>query len=869
MSLASSFPRIVSRFGKSYNPAHFKDLESQRFLSILENRLGAENEKSLIDVYDYTKLQKDFSYDNLRVFADESYSRDVAQKLLDHSLEVSKKSVKNVGRFMEDRLKVSNQVYEKFHFAHMSRFIDDFQNQGGPQHKKHYQKIFSNLFYEPKKAEKLYGITQKQVFRALKSGDAQLPLGLGPSDEVLVNLGKFYKKMDDEYLAAFGDVANVGKLSGYVLPVQFNKNAIVKLGRDELREIFIRHVELGRDPEMARIKAQSIADSIFKSIMRDEDDLFFNLASRSRKMKFKSVDDEYEFFNALTGGFDEYGTSVLQRMFISKENLAKKAMLYKDFGVRPEETINMVFRQLQELGVSEKKFAALDKARERTLKTFDMASGFGFSKETTQRYFADGIDKLTSAIFAGVTSLPRQALIDASTHPASFSKMFLNKGSLGGFWFDRFFKPLSFTFKSFGQQAARRPARYRQELNQLLHLFMINMNDNSLTRTMGLGMEQIIQASGTKAETILGRAGKGFDLLTGKLLESVHKYTGNLAHFDSVNAVNVVSSARNFTTLVLKNSSWKDFSADAGKQIAYLRRYFNIGEKEFNALKSIAPMELAPTKLMKTLGFKEPVSALVPDQILKAPLEQLAPFKHSQETARAFRQRLALDYYGFLVDQLHYSQSELTRSTRVVERFMQRGSWPDFFFRVFTKHWNITNDQFQRLRRGLSIAQTGEPYAIGLMDVVTDTGMLRNWAKAFAFYTSAGVFTVWLKDLLDGREPRDLTRKFLIEASAASGVGGVPAAIFSHLASVSPRDLARNPYKGTQVESLISQMIRGGRDPYSAVQAAATLTGLPRIWWADGFTNTLLRQIFLSRSDEMALERWYREKIGGGFLITK
>lgn len=854
------FPALSKTFG-SLMP----DLEKQKIPQTLLKNFDTQIADYGLDAIDVkpADLLKEFNIDKIQQTSNKFYTFEKTKRLttdLENLIKSSKNpkiANKTFKNFLNDRIRILTQGHEEYFRHSISRLKNDLYQSSEDLG----VNVFQDFLISPQKAEKKYAkfnLTEKDIFLSLAQKKAVSDEH--PMSKFLVSLGKAYKKMDDIYLKDFENLTTISKLKDFVVPLKFDKKAVLALGPDELTRLFQTHTNL--------ITPQKIVDKILNSALSENPIEAQRINFISRKIQFKSLEDEFLFNKALNQPI--LGSSVLKRALDSKEKLAQKAFIFKEFGPEPEKTITNLFHNYRKTYKID--LDTLNKQKESVLTTLKMSQGIGFYENSSFRLYTEALDSFTSAIYGGTKSLLRQSLIDTSGHPTAFKGMFFNQNTTAQFFLERWYNPLKFLFANAKKQVFK-DRSLREELNKYLYLFNLSSSDNALFRSQGFSFQQVLGTGIEVKDTPGQRIGHYLHTQANRLNEVVHKFSGNMAHYDSVEAMSVFNNSRWFSEMVLNTTNFNSFSKEHPQILTYLNNFYNIGEKEYSALRALRKIPSAlinqkPTQTSKLLGFNQELNFLTPSSIDKMPLNIAKKFLKKGETPEQFKKRLKFSYFQFLLDYNHYGQPRLSRASRVVERGLKRGTFADLLLRMFTKFWNITHTQATALQKGINISLYGNPYEVGLSNARHNTEFLKSWAKAFSWYMGPAILLLWLKDLLAFRTPRNLTPETLLLTAANSGIGGIPASLLAQVLQTRPTHKpAGMIHSQTPFGSFFNQAAGSLKSPYAFARFAQTSSGLGKLWYADGLINQLLQQALLEPNDIKALDAWYEKTLGTSLLF--
>ena len=739
------------------------------------------------------------------------------------------------------------------------KYLGDWERAVEKSDGKNGVKMFSVMLNQPAKAQKQFGFSGLDIFKALHSPQyAKIPL--------LKAIGTHYRTLDGHFIKQLQNVSALGYIDDFVLPLKPNPHIAESLGWEKLASLYEKYTTLTPD------QAKKVATDYMSGI-RHQNLTVISTKFPHRGIKFRDgeqgIEDQYHLYLAING-IDPNEPEILSRVLKHKEAILQKVYFYHKFGQDPEKLISDSFARY-------KRFASKDAEEVRdfaekqkiVLKRLATASGFEYAEYNTLKYVGDGAGKFISALYGASTSGIRNGFLDYTNHGLSMLKAFLTQEGPGAFYYNRFLRPLVGVVKSGVDK------EFRLALNDLLNIMDFAQTNTSLFNTMGLKQENFIGEvfeSGkqlTKAE----KMARSFDKSMGRFNNFIHTITGNIAHFDTTTAVNVWNTAAAFSNLILKSMNYKAFLKSSGHLgRTYLKDLFGLGENEFRALKEAYPAIKGVVKahdVKRVLGFDD-LEIVLPSQVSMMPDSIAIKYKQPFETAEQFKTRVRIAYNSLLTSQRNLAMTSLHRSNRFVEQGLLRGTFIDFILRPFTQFGNINYGQQFNLRVGMGMSIYGTPFNINFKDQVFNRRGAMAWGKALAYYGTGAMMTVWAKDLLYGRKPREWTPGQMALVFAGSGVGGIPLSILAE--SFYAMRKQSGFYSTTPLGSFIDLFSESldFDDPNQKYRVAKFLqqaSGVGRLWYTRAFIDKLLRDGLMDERARINMENWYRDEMRSGFIL--
>jgi len=830
-------PRVLGKFGE------FLD---SKIVSYTPEQIKQED---FVKSFTVRKLKEDIAFAH-------SAQREqfLGEKLADHLSELKEGQdfFDHAGGFFQERLKTTTASLEEHHRAFISSFYKDMQDGIGQEA----VTIFNDFMQNTKKASQKHGISEYEIFSALLNPNALGKDQVTSKTPILQKIGLLWKEYDEAHIQQIQDISLIEGRKDHLVSLTPSSFAMKSIGQEGFADILLEHTELTAK------EAASYSKFYFDGLDNVKSKrITYDFSSRN--LRFNSDQDMYEFFRKVSG-VEEDGPGLLTHILYNKERNLQKAYIYKEFGNDPEATIDKVFSRIQ-MGESPEVVKELAERKKRVIKTLELALGKDYTEYSTLKYYAEAVDKFTSATLGAVKSILRNAFIDFSAHPTIFKEALFSEQTAGRFMLDRVVRPFQAMFQNLrGKLGNKEFEQMRAELDEILHLFNFASTNNAQFQGMGFKMENFFGYNLEPLSDRVAQTGYNLNLYMGKFNELLQRVSGNLFHYDSVTAMNLFTNSAGFTNVLKRSVNYEGFlDALGNKGRDYLDAVFDIGESEFLALKTIKPSVVKTTSLSKSLGFERDLSIIVPADIRFMSDEVAEKYKRTGETVSEFKKRLEISYHALLSNQRHLSQTVLTRANRLTPRGINKGTMIDLLLRPFSKFWDISQAQFDGLRTGMAIAQHGNPFDIGLVKGATDAALRKRWAKAFAFYGSMGVMTVWLKDILALREPRDIDLANFLTITANAGVLGVPGSLIGQ----SSFKTSGGFYGNSPLGSLIHSVQTAGRNPYKFSKFLKDFSGFGRLWYSQGISDYFLRQAFLDSSDLANLDRWYTEELGSSLFF--
>ena len=766
----------------------------------------------------------------------------------------------------ESKIKsVSGQSVEVFN-SFVSNIEMGMQKSGG----RNLLSFYRLALKDPVKLRKLYGFTNEDIFRALFAPETV-------KNPTLRALGEAIKGLDDPLVKRVQNMSTSGLIDDFKVPLSPNPNVIESLGEKKFAEVIFNYTALTEK------QANRIASNYMKSLAKRSarvKAVKFNVRDLTFQEGEQGLLNKFKFFEAVSGINDD-NAGILERYIHHRGKMIENALYYKEFGKDPQTLMSKAYSKVMQ-GKKDDELKEISKSLSRNSHRLDTALGTAFTDSSTLRFYMESIDKLISATYGAPASSIRNYGIDYTFHGLSIKEALLTGEGAFGFMYNRFLRPMWFSVSSAKETILGQGGKFRESMNDLLDVFDFGITNNSMFSTRGIRGEnfygEMLDIKNVKSYP--EKIGRILNEGMGNLNVFMHKITGNNAQFDSTTAINLYNTSAFFSNMILKSVDYDTFLNSMGKKgVQYLDWMFGIDKNVFNALKesftTIAD-DVKVSNVKKILGFND-IKILLPKTISKMDDSIANKYKLVEETAEVFKERVRIAYHSLLTHQRNMTQTTLHSANLLVDEGLTRGSFIELLLRPFAKFGNITHaQQYDGLRTGMSIALYGNPFQTGYGATMANTQGMGHWARAFAFYFSGSVATIWAKDMLQGRHPRGLDKKQSFLIAASSGIGGVPFMVGTqsfysgHKASSSfygASPLGDMITDGVDViKKLTDEKGVSQRDRFSTAKFIQKASGVGRVWWMRGLVDGVLRHKMLDRRERIAIENWYETELKSKFF---
>ena len=848
---------LIGLFGKNFKggiKTFTSQMEMNKIPKVLQNKV-VQHINAYGDAFFDEDSFKNFTVDSAREVLDTSHSRETIKTLA--------KGAENVVEPIKDKIGFNNITRLKNYFDMVvdsssalgseanKKVLGDFEKRLFDLEGRNGISIYNNLAKRPTKVYNALGITGKDVYVALADPDMA-------KNRILKNLGVAFRETDKEVTNSLERISLFTGRKGFVLSFNPDPLRVESLGYLGLTDALRKYTVLAEN------QIGGFAEKYLETARSGGKSLHTQFPSRLLKFRkgVEGLEDQYELLKVLTGLEDQ--DSLLELILKEKENNINRAYLYSKLGSKPEEAVQEVFRGYK-LGLKAGELESIGQAEQRVIHKIKLAYGALPQDYGTMGLVADGVNNLMSGIYGASVGTIRNIFLDYPLHSLSLKKALLTDEGSPGFYFNRFFRPLSEMFQ--GALSSDR----RAKLNDFLNSMDFGHTQRVYFGVLGLRGESYGDdfARTLKSPKKAEQYGESFRKGMTTFLHSMLKYSGSFLHTDATSAVNFMNTAMSFSNIVLKaGAEYGEFQTRLGPLAKnYMSALFGIGESEFKALSHVYKVHsksLPAGEIKQSLGFQD-LKVLLPGDIENLSGEVVRKYAKAFETPEQFKERLKNSYKSMLLHQRNLAQPHVYRSNRIVEAGLLKGQYIDMLLRFFSAFFNITHEQHRSLKVGLSIGIFGTPYDQSLVKQLGSGKGRMEWAKTLGLYSAGAVNVIWAKDLLSGRRPRALDTETFALLLASSGVGGIPLGLIGDILATRKKDsfYSISPL-GSYLDTV--QSLFSSNSAYSTVKAVGKVSGYPQLWYAKGAVDKLFREAFLDRGEKKRLENWYRDTLRSPFL---
>ena len=778
----------------------------------------------------------------------------------------SEKPAEAINGLIEGKIKKTSSVASESQSAFISNFELKLEKVS-PNLFKFYKTALSN----PKALKEQFGITNRDIFIAFSNPQYA-------KNDTLKQIAEVWRAEDKTLLDTMMQNVPIGQIDSHVVPYSPNPLVVESLGEDIFAEAIEKYTTL---TEKA---SQDVAQNYFKRLRAG--------AGGNKKIKFDSrkltfregeegLHDQYEFYK-LISGLDEDTNGIFERALSHKKQLIQDYYFYKEFGGDGEDLIKKVKNKLIEFGEDEEQVKLLDKGLNKNLQRFRASAGFDEVEESNLLHIVEGISKLMSGTFGASFSSIRNFTIDFPAHGGSIrNSIMTNEGYPAIFW-NRIGVPLSLMAQNVVDKVTGKTTA-KQHVSEILDLFGFSHTNNALFSAQGLKGEQFFEdlIKYKKGASSVEKISRIFNQKMGAFNQFMNSAAGNIMHFDSTSAVNLLNASAYFSQMVLKHANYQSFMKAMPFDRHYLKGMFGIDEGVFGALKEsfdTIGVVIKPAKVNKVLGHND-LKVLVPKTVSKMDDSIALKYKNIEETVEMFKERTRIAYQSLLTHQRNMVQSNLYKANRETRLGITRGSFIDILTRFFGQFADITHSQqYDGIRQAVSIGLYGNPFHGSYSSTVFNRKSAGYWAKVFAFYTAGATVNTWVRDVLHGRSPRTLNERQMAMIIAGSGVGGIPFMMVTPFL-YSGHKSSTGYYGTTPFGHVTNQFVEAykafrkdglqGRTMNKSAKFLQTVSGVGRLWYTKGMFDQIINHSTLTAGERASIEEWWDKELGSPYIWNR
>ena len=690
---------------------------------------------------------------------------------------------------------------------------------------------FKLLLRAPKKFETLFGLTQDDILAAAYDGSKfDNPVIDGMVQSISEAEQDLFKELQD-----LGVV--IGDNSKELAPFQLDPDIVNIIGEIPLRDIVVKYTNLGVDEAADFVESLKVRRFNFDNLVAVFKD--FNL-------QFNSGKDMIGFYKEVNQ--DDFALNIFNEFFMQKQRNIRLALLQSIYGNDPLQTMSKAVMNSR-IGLGRNRQPTLDKAYSTLLNDFklrlNLISGKRFVDNETWYRLSNIANQAMSFITASPSrSAVRNLVLDNEGHDLSLGHTIYNADTNIGKSVKNIFTNLSFLLR----QAIGNPQQ-KAAIANILDISGWANSVDGLFQGNVMSFEDIFDIGSDKTASALGYVEN--KLRQGQ--DNLYRWSGNHSLID-INRARRAVSIQQLMTNVFEHSNYRAWieSLDdtALKQLDYLKTNFELTEDVFNFLKVANKTEVNfKHEALSGLGFDKFPAFISKQSILDTPDEVAMKFKRPDEGVDTFKKRVANGWQSFIYNSTTRKTPIPTVADSITGPLLTNTpAWIGFTIRPFIKYVDSAQAQMVNWLEEMATAVYGRPTQwIGF-----DKSLLA-WTKGLAVYTAYGAAVIWIKDLLNNRQPTDFTDpKNLEKLIAITGFGGYANMFAANVRGIFPARTG-SAYSTTPLsivtDALAHKKYKKEFDLDEALTKIATKNPYSRLWYASGLTDYIFNRLLLEQHE--------------------
>ena len=761
---------------------------------------------------------------------------------LDSSNLTDKQLLRNAKSFSKQMLRSLEHSIKQNYRVFEQGVIKDFEKSGIET-----MEAFKLLLKAPQKFSSLYGVDIGDFAARLYDGQTEF------NDPVLNNIGNNLLNAQAKLLEDFKKTgAFVRPHGSFFLNATLTPEHLTLIGRERLYEALTTLTKNTEEQIEARLTSLEKPKYGTKDLVED---------FRTGGLEFKSGKEFIEFKRLLDK--DEGVENIFHEFFLHKQRQIRTAQIQFQFGNRPADVLaNAIGHSRLQLGKKlDERLTQNYKALTKSLTgQIQLLAGQKFIDDA----FMHNIGSIVNQTMSIVTAAParstiRNLFIDYEANALAVGNSLYNdKYEIGG-TAQRIFRNFSYLVS----QAIGNP-KQKQAVEDILSVAGWANSMDGLTFSNILAFEDVLTANPDLGSEAVRT--QWFNQQLSRVQSSLFRLSGNHALIDFVRARRFVSLQQMFSTVLKHNSfdEWMESLPVRQKnELQFLSDRYGLDREAFEFLKVAKKAKInIDNHVTRGLHFGKVPEYISRDSILETPDSVVKPFLKKGQDATLFKEQMATNWQRFVYNALTAFAPVPTVADSVSAPIATNlPSWTVLGLRPFLKFADVANAQWTDLAERIAIQIYGDTSKyIGL------DGSLPLYGKALTLYLGATAAHVWVKDLLNNREPTDFKD---VEASlrlfAMSGFGGYHTMVGANALGLFPT-AGRSIYKMTPLGAGVNDIKAIGKafkesDSRLGHLGIALHKANPytQLWYASGLVDTFLTNILLSPREKRKRYRNYEE----------
>ncbi len=700
------------------------------------------------------------------------------------------------------------------------------------------KQAFEMLVKSPSKFKAAYNISQEEVmshvFEGTKTGRIEV-------DNIIDTI----KQADDGFIKGLQEQGTyIGKVDNYFMPFSIPRDAVDMLGEEEVLKLILTrtNVKENRAKELI-VKLKDWKEYRSSNTSPNE----FHLKTAD----FKSGTDAVEFFKEMNGL--DAGENLLGHFLFHKQRTLKKAVMVNELGADPLSTLKNALDRAKRGIVSQKEKKRFDSL----LKDFELRLKVYNGERFIDSPMAYQLSNTLNTMMSFVTGTPgrsaaRNIMLDFEGNALKIGNSLYN----GNFGIGKSAMRILNNFKYLIGQAVpsnvAKGGEKKEAIEAILDIMGFANSSDSIMTTNVASFEDVLDASvkGTSKTNAADHVA-AFNNKLSRGMDTLYKISGNHATIDFARARKMISIQQMFTN-VIKHKTYDDWlnslEGAARAEADFMFKKFDFDEDMFNFLKEIKKTELnIGNDVADSLGFGNIPSFVSKEAILEASDDVAIKFKRKTESIAGAKQRWARNWQRFVYNSVNAVVPTTTIADSVTAPILHGvPAWAALTMRPFLKFVDPAAVQWSTLAERVALGVYGNTDKYIGFD-----RSLVEWGRAGGRYMAYGAALIWMKDVLNNRQPTDFRRKGnAVKLAALSGFGGAAVMMGAGYAGVF-ENRSSSSLAGTPAERLYTTGKRLAKsksvgEGLSTLHKANPYSGL---WYASGMVDFAINNVVLDKYD--------------------
>ena len=589
--------------------------------------------------------------------------------------------------------------------------------------------------------KKNYGVEdfEKTVFMSLKQGTSDIP--------VLDRISAVLKELDGVVIdRARTRAPYLGVIEGHIQPLKYDNIKIETAGfeqfaADMAQLVNTKNMMKGRkqSPEALKFMLREVYDNAIQ-------DTTFNARSQfktpigifaKRNLHFKSAEAEFEFIRKY-GNMDQ---GVLGGFLGHRQNLLKKTAIHESMGPDVGFTVFALQKHLQGLNKDNRAVKQIIDKTSQSLES--IIGGKGLLTDNTE-LMRRAASQYISASLTGKSAV-RNVAYDLSGHSGLVQSMLDGEGAIAG---------VAKAYWGLFSHMARRG--HTKELTRIFEDQGI-----AIKVSQGVIAQGLLEDMSAAALSRGGKVPRTIEKISRTAIEGVSKYGGADWTNRSARAYHTATASRKFLHHL------EDGYETVNDVLKGMLKTHGIEKAEFNLLKKFDRLRYSGDDIGIDVNYtRDTFERLKPD---------LAKLRRPLESDKDVLNRISRAYSSFMLEKINEIAAIPTLRGQMYHGKEANG-WIALVNTGAVKFSNIALSQWYAMYRASHRAAGLNPNIVGTFSWKEFAHIGKNpvmFGRMVGTMAAGGMAGIWIKDILDGKTPRDIDRMAVFNALSQNGLGGI------------------------------------------------------------------------------------------------